>query len=371
MYTHGVINPQKQPVIGSDISLRETTLAQANYGKLSRPFSGGLLETAVRFDRMPWTVAMRNEKPNPFSPNLFAPVFLRGGSNFPREFPVGFESLSISTLLARPGEALAVKARTIPDLDVHISLDGDSWIISQKAQRLIGLGATGAFYGEGAPEFVIQVEQNPIWSQPWLFKDKDWNYDRVTFPDSIESDREAIKQERERLQTLWQQSTPQPLWSSNFKWPLEEFVEVSSHYGARRSVNNGPFDTYHEGTDLSAYRGTTVYAPAGGSVVLAEPLRIRGGAVILDHGFGIHTGYYHLSQIAVGLGDRVKAGDKLGEVGSTGRSTGNHLHWELLIGTTWVDAEAWMESSLAQWIRKGWITPIIKTNNHEIPPNHR
>jgi murein DD-endopeptidase MepM/ murein hydrolase activator NlpD len=133
--------------------------------------------------------------------------------------------------------------------------------------------------------------------------------------------------------------------------PIQDFVEISSHYGARRSINGGPYDTYHEGTDFSAYRGSPVLAPASGIVSLAETLPVRGGSVILDHGLGIHTGYYHLSQINVEVGQHVNSGDLLGEVGTTGRSTGNHLHWDLLIGTNWIDAEQWVDSNLASGIR--------------------
>ena len=64
----------------------------------------------------------------------------------------------------------------------------------------------------------------------------------------------------------------------------------------------------------------------------------------------------------------MNSGDLLGEVGTTGRSTGNHLHWDLLIGTTWVDAEAWIEHNLGGWIRNGWGRPYPNQDLVDMPP---
>ncbi|MCB0241403.1 MAG: M23 family metallopeptidase, partial [Anaerolineae bacterium] len=80
---------------------------------------------------------------------------------------------------------------------------------------------------------------------------------------------------------------------------------------------------YHTGQDFAAPEGVPVLAPASGTVVLAEPLDVRGNAVVIDHGAGVFTGYWHLSQIDVQAGQQVKPGDQLGLVGTTGLSTGN------------------------------------------------
>jgi murein DD-endopeptidase MepM/ murein hydrolase activator NlpD len=367
METIGTINPQQEPIIGSSILLHETSRIN---GQLFRPFAGGLLETAARHGRSPWEIALQNDLGHPYSPLLYAPIFLPGGNEPPRDMPNGFEALSISTNPAKPGQALAVQARSQPGLEAQISLEGNLWNTFRNGDRLLALGATGAFFGAGMSELRIQVEHHPLWAQPLLFENKDWYYDQVTFAATAANEQEAIQIERERLQQIWEQVTTEPLWSSTFTWPLLEYVELTSHYGARRSVNGGAYDTYHEGTDFSAYHGTPVYASAGGRVALAESLIVRGGAVILDHGLGIHTGYYHLSDIKVNPGDEVEAGDLIGEVGTTGRSTGNHLHWDLLIGTTWVDAEAWMDSNLGSWIRNAWGGPFPNLDLLDMPSNY-
>ena len=118
---------------------------------------------------------------------------------------------------------------------------------------------------------------------------------------------------------------------------------VSSYFGTHRSYDGGPYTSYHSGTDLRAPTGTPVYASAGGRVILAEQLMIHGNMVVVDHGWGVVTGYAHLSTIDVQVGQEVAVGDLLGKVGNTGRSTGAHLHWEVWVGGISVDGLQWLQ----------------------------
>ncbi|MDW8268706.1 MAG: M23 family metallopeptidase, partial [Anaerolineae bacterium] len=118
----------------------------------------------------------------------------------------------------------------------------------------------------------------------------------------------------------------------------------TSPYGTKRSYNGGPVSSFHAGTDWGAPEGTPVWAPAHGTVVLAEMLDVRGGAVIIDHGLGVTSNFWHLSRIDVRPGDRVAPGDVIGLVGTTGLSTAAHLHWELRVGTLAVDPLQWTET---------------------------
>jgi murein DD-endopeptidase MepM/ murein hydrolase activator NlpD len=130
---------------------------------------------------------------------------------------------------------------------------------------------------------------------------------------------------------------------SRFAPPLAGDFRHSSPFGSRRTYGNDPTLSAHAGEDYSAPAGTPVYAPAAGKVVLAEQLFVRGNAVVIDHGHGVFTGYWHLSELAVKAGEQVATGDLLGKVGSTGLSTGAHLHWELRVGGMAVDPLQWME----------------------------
>ena len=120
---------------------------------------------------------------------------------------------------------------------------------------------------------------------------------------------------------------------------------ITSQFGTRRTYNGGVLDTFHSGTDFGAASGSPVIAPASGVVVLVEELPVRGNVVIVDHGWGLVTGYYHLSEQYVSIGDVLTPGQVLGAVGSTGRSTGPHLHWEMWVSGVQVDPMQWVQQS--------------------------
>ena len=115
---------------------------------------------------------------------------------------------------------------------------------------------------------------------------------------------------------------------------------LTSPFGKVRRYNTGVV-RHHLGTDLAAPRGTEVKSAAAGQVVLAELLHIYGNAVIVNHANGVSTSYNHLSRIDVAPGDDVAAGDVIGAVGSTGQSTGPHLHWGMVVDGSAVAPEQW------------------------------
>ncbi len=131
-------------------------------------------------------------------------------------------------------------------------------------------------------------------------------------------------------------------WSDVFQTPLTTTI-VSAGYGGRRSYNGGPIEIYHTGIDYASAEGTSVLAPAAGVVVFDDTLELRGGVIIIDHGLGIMTGYYHLSESLVDVGQTVAAGEPIGRVGSTGLSSGAHLHWDLRVMNVPVDGSQWVE----------------------------
>ncbi|WP_194744325.1 M23 family metallopeptidase [Thermaurantiacus tibetensis] len=116
-------------------------------------------------------------------------------------------------------------------------------------------------------------------------------------------------------------------WREQFRLPVSG--RITGVYGSQRIFGELPRNP-HWGLDIAAPTGTPVRAPASGIVRLADgPFLIEGNLVLLDHGAGLVSVYIHLHELRVKAGDAVRAGDVLGTVGSTGRSTGPHLHWGL------------------------------------------
>jgi len=149
----------------------------------------------------------------------------------------------------------------------------------------------------------------------------------VTAPPSqnerIVKERQITSAAREKIGEL-----SEALYSTGFERPVMG-GRVTSIFGSQRILNGTP-KNFHNGLDIAAPEGTPVYAMADGFVRLAaDTFYYAGNNIILDHGQGLNSSYLHLSRKDVREGEYVKKGQKIGEIGTTGRSTGSHLHWSL------------------------------------------
>lgn len=134
-------------------------------------------------------------------------------------------------------------------------------------------------------------------------------------------------------------------YEQEWLWPVANGTPVTGAFGEKRTTEDGSNNRTHVGTDFGAGMGSPVYAANGGTVVLAQELNIRGNTVVVDHGDGIFTLYAHLSSIGVETGDVVSGGQPLGAVGTTGVSTGAHLHWEVVAAGVRMDGFPWLTAS--------------------------
>ncbi|MGN0981691.1 MAG: murein hydrolase activator EnvC family protein [Candidatus Limivicinus sp.] len=126
--------------------------------------------------------------------------------------------------------------------------------------------------------------------------------------------------------------------SGSFLWPVASYVYVSSRFGLRVHPITG-VKKNHTGIDIASNQGTAVYASDGGTVTLAGWNGGYGNCIMIDHGNGYVTLYGHLSSISVSVGQSVTQGATIGAVGSTGNSTGPHLHFEVLKNGSRIDPE--------------------------------
>lgn len=139
---------------------------------------------------------------------------------------------------------------------------------------------------------------------------------------------EQIKQERDEATKIYQTFTPKRYWKKPFDMPLQS--TITSEYGNARMFNDS-LQSYHSGTDFRASVGTPILAVNDGVVVLAKERYYAGGSIVIDHGEGVYSVYYHLSHIALHVGDNVKQAQRVGLSGSTGRVTGPHLHFGFMV----------------------------------------
>jgi murein DD-endopeptidase MepM/ murein hydrolase activator NlpD len=150
-----------------------------------------------------------------------------------------------------------------------------------------------------------------------------------------------VETERQGVNEAFSRVTGEKQWEGAFDLPLTGEFRDNAPFGQRRSYSGGPFNSYHTGHDFGADKGEPVVAPAAGTVVMAEPLKVRGKVVIMDHGLGVLSGFWHLSQIDVTVGQHVDRGEVVGLVGNSGVSTGPHLHWEMRVRGIPVDPLQW------------------------------
>ncbi|MDX2137621.1 MAG: M23 family metallopeptidase [Chloroflexota bacterium] len=154
-------------------------------------------------------------------------------------------------------------------------------------------------------------------------------------------DAESERAELARLEGIFAQVTTERGWdSTGFMMPIP--AALTSPFGAFR-VFNATLNTRHTGWDIRCTTGTPVFASATGRVVFAGNLPIRGNHVIIDHGYGVFSGYSHLSVVNVTRGQSVTKEQVIGMTGATGRVSGAHFHWEMAVNGQWVDSVQFIE----------------------------
>ena len=189
----------------------------------------------------------------------------------------------------------------------------------------------GVFFGSTATirHVAVQIKNYP--EQRLTIKDK-----RKVEPNPEDLARiEREKQTTDAIKRRFSASAP----ATDFALPASG--PLSSRFGLRRIFNGLPRNP-HAGLDVAAGAGTPVRAPADGVVVDTGEYFFNGNTVFIDHGQGLITAYMHLSRVGVQPGQSIKKGKEIGAIGATGRATGPHLHWAVILNNTPVDPELFL-----------------------------
>ena len=170
---------------------------------------------------------------------------------------------------------------------------------------------------------------------------------RLTLPSKmVDLDKKTlarVETESKAVHEAFAGFVPHPLWKGRFMEPVQG--KISGRFGSRRVINGQPRKP-HSGEDIAAPEGTPVLAMNDGMVRLTADHFFSGKGVIVDHGLGLFSMYFHLSSVDVKHGQVVKKGQVIGKVGATGRATGPHLHWGVRLNGSRVDPYSLLELSV-------------------------
>jgi len=232
--------------------------------------------------------------------------------------------------LKAPAEAASARleGRTIP-------------LFSQSDGARHGLVPVPALTTPGSKEVqVLDSSGAIIGAATLLVRDGRFRKQNVTLGKAVAALR-ATPEEMETIAALRNTVSPIRYWSEPFRLPVPGCM--TSPYGVQRWHNGKPTGNYHGGVDQRGAQGVPVYAIADGVARIVRGFNVNGNTVGLDHGEGVVSFYLHLSSFATKPDARVKKGDLIGTVGSTGRSSAPHLHWALYVNSIPVNPAQWVK----------------------------
>lgn len=222
--------------------------------------------------------------------------------------------------------------------DARVELDGEALRVSPEGLFLVGFGRDHALQGK----LLVRYADGSSETVPLQLTAREYDVQRIDGlpPSKVEPSPEDLKRiERETALVVQarRRDDPRTDFLSGWIWPVEG--EISGVYGSQRILNGEPRRP-HFGVDIAAPEGTPVKAPADGVVTLAYPdMFFSGGTLIVDHGHHLSSSFLHLSKILVEVDQRVRRGDVIAEVGSTGRVTGAHLDWRMNLAKERIDPQ--------------------------------
>lgn len=333
---------------------------QTQYKRRISPAAGeSLLELAVRNNTSVWAMTNINQLQGSWAglpgDTLYAPgeSAQTDASGLPsafvsaeiRDLPIKQGGTGVITVLAQPGVALG---GLLVDRPLRFfSLDNGAQVALQGVHALLEPGVYPLRLDATLPDGSLQSYEQLI-----LIISGNYPEDPLLYVDPATIDPASTEPELQQLIAMTTPASPTRLWTGDFLSPAIAYAEstyFTSRYGNRRTYigqgTNLSVQGFHTGLDFGGGDGLPITSPAAGVVVFAGPWTVRGNATVIDHGWGIYSGFWHQSAIQVQVGQTVNQGDVIGLVGGTGRVTGAHLHWELWVNGVQVDPLDWLNRS--------------------------
>ena len=305
------------------------------------------LEMAIRENVSPWNLVRNNQISGTWDilPGEILFSFAEENSSnlafLPNVVEIQFNNLPIIQ-----GETLEIEIASSTEAEFMGKLNGETFeFFSDDGEQFYSFHGIHALEEPGVyPLEISMIDSEGVshnFEQLVLLEAGGYGNEWVNVPEDYLNE-EVIAEEDAYLASILSQKSPERHWEGRFQYPVDEPC-VNSQFGQRRDYNNGGLYFYHTGMDFGVCaQNLNIYAPAAGEVVMAEELTIKGKAILIDHGWGVFSGYWHLSEFNVSVGDFVQPGDLLGLIGNTGRSAGPHLHFEIDIAETPVNPLTWL-----------------------------
>lgn len=313
-----------------------------------------LLELSVKMGSDPWTLASVNKLSGTWDalPHdvFYSPTGSGGNAT---GLPSAFLGASVEPLPMVQGGTEVVRVQlqdgytasgTLVDQPLRFFQADGGQIALQGIHALLELGVYPLRVEASLPDGSKQSYEQMV-----LVTAGDYLSEDIPLNDPSTLDPTVNETELQNIIALTAPSTSTRYWDNIFTSPTVDPNCFTSRYGTRRTykVINSDIEVpgFHTGLDFCGGEGLQIFAPAPGKVVFAGPLTVRGNATIIDHGWGIYSGFWHQSQILVKVGDVVQQGQVIGLVGGTGRVTGAHLHWEVWVNGVQVNPLDWLKQA--------------------------
>jgi murein DD-endopeptidase MepM/ murein hydrolase activator NlpD len=312
-----------------------------------------LFQNAMLTNSNPWLIARTNQYQSTWEVLPGEVIFFRqeeGSKDLVNPISPVVTELTIAPLPIEQGETAVVKIITTQPVEFTGELaDNPLKFFSQNNNEYIALQGIHVMAEPGIYPFSItgQLDDGShfTFEQMVILEALGYIEEKIDGVDPATIDPAVTKPEDDQVREIISKVTSEKLWDGPFTSPGYDPKWITSTFGNRRSYNGSDYTYFHSGLDYGSGTGLPIKAPAPGIVVFAGPLTVRGNATIIDHGWGVFSGFWHQSEFDVQVGDRVETGQVIGLTVATGRITGHPLHWEVWFNGIKVNPLTWLENS--------------------------
>lgn len=330
---------------------------QSEQTQLNTSISAGsgetLLELAIKQEISPWALSSLNKLSGTWdvipTDILYSPSGVGGNAN---GLPSAFINASIGPLPMVQGGTEVVRVKVKDGYTASGSLVDHSLRFFQVSDEQVALQGIHALLEPGVYPLRIEASlpdgTRQSFEQMVLVTSGNYRTESIYVePETI--DPTVTEPEYNQLLSITGPVSGKKYWNGIFSSPAVYPDEFTSFYGTRRTYfglnSDLTIEGFHSGLDFAGGEGLQIFAPAPGQVVFAGPLLVRGNATVIDHGWGVYSGYWHQSEQYISAGDFVEQGQVIGLVGGTGRVTGPHLHWEVWVNGVQVNPLDWLDQA--------------------------